>query len=65
MFSYRGSHIVKYKQYTTEEAAKDVAAFFAILFNSFPQFKGRALHLTGESYGVGRVPWPSSMDEID
>lgn len=65
MLSYLASHIVHYKQYTSEEAAKDVAAFFAILFNSFPQYKSRALHLSGESYGVGQVPWPSSTHDVD
>jgi carboxypeptidase C (cathepsin A) len=43
-------------QHTTEEAAVDVAAFFAILSDSFPQFQGRKLHMTGESYAVNRHP---------
>ena len=39
-------------QGTTEEAAKDIAAFVAIFFNHFTEYKGRAFHLAGESYGV-------------
>jgi hypothetical protein len=37
---------------TTQEAAEDVAAFVAIFFDHFHQFKGRAFHMAGESYGV-------------
>lgn len=37
---------------TTEEAAKNVHAFISIFFETFPQFTGRTLHLSGESYGV-------------
>ncbi|KAF8443143.1 Alpha/Beta hydrolase protein [Boletus edulis BED1] len=37
---------------TTEEAAKDIAAFVAIFFENFSQFKDRAFHMAGESYGV-------------
>lgn len=37
---------------TTEEAAKDIAAFLAIFFESMDGLKGRALHIAGESYGV-------------
>ena len=37
---------------TTEDAAKDIAAFVAMFFEIFSQFKGRGFHLTGESYGV-------------
>ncbi len=37
---------------TTEEAAKNVHAFISIFFETFKQFKGRPLHLSGESYGV-------------
>ncbi|KAJ8087081.1 hypothetical protein PM082_005909 [Marasmius tenuissimus] len=36
---------------TTEEAAKDIAAFIAIFFENFNQFKGRPFHMAGESYG--------------
>ncbi|KAF7366506.1 Carboxypeptidase [Mycena sanguinolenta] len=43
---------------TTEDAAKNVYAFISLFFESFGQFKGRALHLSGESYGVGL---PSSL----
>ena len=44
--SYHGS------QSTSEEAARDIAAFVAIFFENFPSFKGRAFHMAGESYGV-------------
>ncbi|KAF7366490.1 Carboxypeptidase [Mycena sanguinolenta] len=37
---------------TTEDAAKNVYAFISLFFQSFGQFKGRGLHLSGESYGV-------------
>lgn len=39
-------------QSTTQEAANDIAAFMTIFFEHFTKFKGRALHLAGESYGV-------------
>jgi carboxypeptidase C (cathepsin A) len=35
-----------------EDAAADVAAFFAILSDRFPQFQGRKLHLAGESFAA-------------
>ncbi|KAG2123830.1 Alpha/Beta hydrolase protein [Suillus clintonianus] len=41
---------------TTEEAAKDVAAFIAIFFENFTQFRGRALHMASESYGGRYIP---------
>lgn len=41
---------------TTEDAAKNVHAFISIFFETFPQFKGRALHLSGESYGGRYLP---------
>ncbi|KAF9527913.1 serine carboxypeptidase [Crepidotus variabilis] len=41
---------------TTEEAAKDIAAFVAIFFENFSQFKGRSFHMAGESYGGRYVP---------
>ncbi|KAJ3517824.1 hypothetical protein NLJ89_g246 [Agrocybe chaxingu] len=41
---------------TTEEAAKDVAAFVAIFFENFSKFKGRPFHMAGESYGGRYVP---------
>ncbi|KAL0952540.1 hypothetical protein HGRIS_006799 [Hohenbuehelia grisea] len=41
---------------TTEEAAKDIAAFVAIFFENFEQFKGRAFHMAGESYGGRYLP---------
>lgn len=39
-------------QSTSEEAARDIAAFVAIFFENFSSFKGRAFHMAGESYGV-------------
>ncbi|KAI0260964.1 peptidase S10 serine carboxypeptidase [Gloeopeniophorella convolvens] len=41
---------------TTEDAAKDLHAFLSIFFETFPQFSGRALHLSGESYGGRYLP---------
>ncbi|OBZ71968.1 Carboxypeptidase Y A [Grifola frondosa] len=41
---------------TTEDAAKNVHAFLSIFFESFSQFKGRPLHLAGESYGGRYLP---------
>ncbi|KAF4622848.1 hypothetical protein D9613_001368 [Agrocybe pediades] len=41
---------------TTEEGAKDVAAFVAIFFEHFSQFKGRAFHMAGESYAGRYLP---------
>ncbi|KAI0041504.1 serine carboxypeptidase [Auriscalpium vulgare] len=41
---------------TTEEAADDIAAFIAIFFENFSSFKGRSLHLAGESYGGRYIP---------
>lgn len=37
---------------TTEDAAKNIHAFISIFFETFSQFSGRPLHLSGESYGV-------------
>lgn len=42
-------------QGTTEDAAKDIAAFVRIFFDTFAEFKGRPFHLAGESYGVSGV----------
>lgn len=39
-------------QGNTPDAAKDIAAFVAIFFEHFSQFKGRGFHMAGESYGV-------------
>jgi carboxypeptidase C (cathepsin A) len=39
---------------TTEEAARNVHAFLTIFFETFKQFAGRPLHLSGESYAVSR-----------
>ncbi|KAI5118997.1 hypothetical protein M0805_004407 [Coniferiporia weirii] len=52
-FSYAsyGEHVS-----TTEEAATDIAAFIAIFFEHFVQFKGRGLHMAGESYGGRYIP---------
>ncbi|OSX60510.1 hypothetical protein POSPLADRAFT_1047939 [Postia placenta MAD-698-R-SB12] len=41
---------------TTEHAAQNVHAFISIFFETFPQFTGRALHLSGESYGGRYLP---------
>ncbi|KAJ7818241.1 serine carboxypeptidase [Mycena olivaceomarginata] len=41
---------------TTEEAAKDMAAFVFIFFEHFSKFKGRAFHMAGESYGGRYIP---------
>ncbi|TDL20456.1 alpha/beta-hydrolase [Rickenella mellea] len=41
---------------TTEEAAKDIAAFVAIFFETFHKFKGRGFHLSGESYAGRYLP---------
>lgn len=41
---------------TTEEAAKDIAAFVTIWFENFSQFKGRKFHMAGESYAGQYVP---------
>ncbi|KAJ7223362.1 Alpha/Beta hydrolase protein [Mycena pura] len=41
---------------TTEEGAKDIAAFIFVFFEHFSKFKGRALHMAGESYGGRYVP---------
>ncbi|KAJ7614602.1 peptidase S10 serine carboxypeptidase [Mycena polygramma] len=41
---------------TTEDAAKNVYAFISLFFESFPEFTGRALHLSGESYGGRYLP---------
>ncbi|KAJ7216528.1 Alpha/Beta hydrolase protein, partial [Mycena pura] len=41
---------------TTEDAAKNVYSFISLFFESFSQFKGRALHLSGESYGGRYLP---------
>ncbi|KAJ3521507.1 hypothetical protein NM688_g9008 [Phlebia brevispora] len=41
---------------TTEEAAKDIAAFVAIFFEHFSQFKGKPFHMAGESYGGRYIP---------
>jgi len=42
--------------HSTKEAAKDVVAFMRIFFDTFSEFKGRRLHLTGESYGGIYLP---------
>ncbi|VDC04910.1 unnamed protein product [Peniophora sp. CBMAI 1063] len=41
---------------TTEEASIDIARFMFLFFENFPQFKGRELHLSGESYGGRYLP---------
>ncbi|KAF9444794.1 serine carboxypeptidase [Macrolepiota fuliginosa MF-IS2] len=40
----------------SEDAAIDIAAFVAIFFENFSQFKGRAFHMAGESYGGRYLP---------
>lgn len=45
-------HAADMTQSTTEEAAKDIAAFVTIFFEHFSKFKGRPFHMAGESYGV-------------
>lgn len=71
-FSYAeyGEHVVSHifrrpsfvysmaAQDTSEDAAKDIAAFVAIFFENFSSFKGRAFHMAGESYGVSLLPGP-------
>lgn len=34
----------------------DIAAFIAIFFENFSQFKGRAFHMAGESYAGRYLP---------
>ncbi|KAF9042259.1 serine carboxypeptidase [Panaeolus papilionaceus] len=41
---------------TTEESAKDIAAFVAIFFEHFNKLKGRPFHMAGESYGGRYLP---------
>ncbi|KAF8190071.1 serine carboxypeptidase [Pholiota molesta] len=41
---------------TSEEAADDIAVFVSIFFENFIQFKGRAFHMSGESYGGRYLP---------
>ncbi|KAL7418832.1 hypothetical protein Q5752_006516 [Cryptotrichosporon argae] len=41
---------------TAEKAARDVQAFVSIFFDNFKEFKGRAFHMAGESYGGRYLP---------
>ncbi|KAF4618822.1 hypothetical protein D9613_010084 [Agrocybe pediades] len=41
---------------TTMAAAKDIAAFTAIFFEHFSQYRGRPFHMAGESYGGHYIP---------
>ncbi|KAI9001448.1 peptidase S10 serine carboxypeptidase [Trametes punicea] len=41
---------------TTEDAARNVHAFLTIFFETFSEFKGRPLHLAGESYAGRYLP---------
>ena len=41
---------------TTEDAAKNVHAFITIFFDTFTEFAGKPVHLSGESYGVRTIP---------
>ncbi|EGO27192.1 hypothetical protein SERLADRAFT_413693 [Serpula lacrymans var. lacrymans S7.9] len=49
---------------TTEDAAKNIHAFITIFFETFKQFTGRPLHLSGESYGVNGRYLPLFASEI-
>ena len=51
-------------QSTSEEAAKDIAAFVAIFFEHFSQFKGREFHMAGESYGVGLLTYVGRISRL-
>ncbi|KAK4699713.1 hypothetical protein P7C70_g6545, partial [Phenoliferia sp. Uapishka_3] len=52
-FSYSDSGVAVA---TTEQAALDVHAFLTIFFESFPEFKSRPFHLSGESYAGRYLP---------
>ncbi|KAF5332255.1 hypothetical protein D9611_008202 [Ephemerocybe angulata] len=41
---------------TTEDGAKDIAAFVHLFFEHFKQFQGRPFHLSGESYAGRYLP---------
>ncbi|KAG8843417.1 hypothetical protein FRB96_004050 [Tulasnella sp. 330] len=41
---------------TTEEAARDIYAFIFLFMENFSEFKGREVHLSGESYGGRYLP---------
>ncbi|KAF7329931.1 Carboxypeptidase [Mycena kentingensis (nom. inval.)] len=41
---------------TTEDAAKNIYSFISLFFEAFPQYEGRGLHLSGESYGGRYLP---------
>lgn len=41
---------------TTEDAAKNVAAFMWIFMETFQEYKGREFHMAGESYGGRYLP---------
>lgn len=58
---YEGIIDDRFVQGTSEEAAKDIAAFVAIFFEHFNSFKGRAFHMAGESYGVSNFTGQQSM----
>ncbi|KAI0086932.1 serine carboxypeptidase [Irpex rosettiformis] len=53
-----GFSYADYEEYvgTTEDGAKDVAAFIAIFFEHFTKFKGRAFHMASGSYGGRYIP---------
>lgn len=41
---------------TTEDAARDVAAFMFLFVETFQELRGRPFHMSGESYAVyGRM----------
>ncbi|KAK4054862.1 hypothetical protein OIV83_000786 [Microbotryomycetes sp. JL201] len=52
-FSHSGSGVTVS---TTEQAAIDIHAFLTIFFEAFSSYKGRGLHLSGESYGGRYLP---------
>ncbi|GJE84749.1 peptidase S10, serine carboxypeptidase [Phanerochaete sordida] len=41
---------------TTEDAARNIHAFITIFFETFKEFSGRPIHLSGESYGGRYLP---------
>ena len=51
----------EHSQATTKDGGDDITAFMSIFFEHFTKFKGRALHLAGESYGVG-TPLPQYVN---
>ncbi|KAJ3532606.1 hypothetical protein NMY22_g7675 [Coprinellus aureogranulatus] len=50
------ANLMVLNQATTEDAAKDIAAFVHVFFEHFKKFQGRAFHMAGESYGGRYIP---------